>query len=121
MKKDDEAKLKEEVLDLLKWSLRSLEMGNTVEDTMVGMIFRLQSGQEWSRNPVIEYEPVEEDKPSLDCCNVCGIVFPDPLPIEAMLEVQEAKDNNDAIFPVRVCTDCYNRMDIRSPYKASMN
>ena len=121
MKKDDEAKLKEEVLDALKWSIRSLEMGNTVEDTMVGMIFRLQSGEEWSRNPSIEYELVEEDKPSLDCCKVWGAVFPDPLPVEAMLKIQEARDNNDAVFPVRVCANCYNQMDIRSPYKASMN
>lgn len=121
MKNDNEAELKKEVLDALKWAIRSIELGNTVEDTMTGMIFRLQSGEEWSRNPVIEYEPVEEDKPSLDCCKVCGITFNTPLAVEAMMEIQEARKNNDAVFPVRVCTDCYNQMDIRSPYKASMN
>ena len=121
MKNDDETKLKQEVVEALKWAIRSIEFGNTVEDTMTGMIFRLQAGEEWSRNPVIEYEPVEEDKPSLDCCKVCGVYFDSALSVQAMMEVQEARANNGAVFPVRVCTDCYNQMDIRSPYKASMN
>jgi|TARA_R110002110_G_scaffold52660_3_gene152954 hypothetical protein len=121
MKNDDETKLKQEVVEALTWAIRSIEFGNTVEDTMTGMIFRLQAGEEWSRNPVIEYEPVEEDKPSLDCCKVCGVYFDSALSVQAMMEVQEARANNGAVFPVRVCTDCYNQMDIRSPYKASMN
>ena len=112
---EHEKKLKQEVLEALRWATRSLELGGTVEDTMTGFIVRLQNGDEWFR------EPVMHEEPALDCCKVCGKHFDDPLSIESMMEVAKAKKENEAIYPARVCADCYNKMDIRSPYKASMN
>jgi len=112
---EHEKKLKKEILEALRWATRSLELGGTVEDTMTGFIVRLQNGDEWFREPVIQEEPL------LDCCKICGKHFDDPLSVENMMEIAKAKENNKAIYPARVCADCYNRMDVRSPYKASMN
>jgi len=112
---DHEERLKHEVLDALRWATRALETGVGVEDTMQGFINRLQDGDEWFREPALEEEP------SLEHCSVCGKKFGKPLSAEEIMRAEKIRNQNKAVYPSRVCTDCYNDLDIRSPYKASMN
>jgi|TARA_R110002110_G_scaffold297065_3_gene511218 hypothetical protein len=111
----DEDRLRQEILTSLRWAIRSLELGGTVDDTMTGMIFRLETGEEWSKSPVIE------TRPSMDSCHSCGMLFADSLSVDTMIEIEEAQSKNNAIYPSRVCFECYEAMDVRTPYKASMN
>lgn len=54
----DEDRLRQEILKSLRWAIRSLELGGTVDDTMTGMIFRLETGEEWSKSPLSKQDQV---------------------------------------------------------------